>query len=47
MVDINDVLDDVENILNGTYDDRDEDEFLYIGSYGRKWYNASYCLAKW
>ena len=36
MVDINDVLDDVENILNGTYDDRDEDEFLYIGSYGRK-----------
>ena len=36
LVDINDVLDDVENILNGTYDDVDESEFLYIGSYGRK-----------
>jgi len=36
LVDINDCLDDVENILNGTYDDVDESEFLYIGSYGRK-----------
>ena len=36
LVDINDVLDDVENILNGTYDDVDESKFLYIGSYGRK-----------
>ena len=36
MVDINDILDDVENILNGTYDSIDESEFLYIGSYGRK-----------
>ena len=36
MVDIADVLDDVENILNGTYDDVDESKFLYIGSYGRK-----------
>ena len=36
MVDINDILDDVENILNGTYDSVDESKFLYIGSYGRK-----------
>lgn len=36
LVDINDVLDDVENILNGAYDDVDESKFLYIGSYGRK-----------
>lgn len=36
IVDIEDVLDDVENILNGTYDDVDESKFLYIGSYGRK-----------
>lgn len=32
MVDINDVLNDVENILNGKYDDISEDKFLYIGS---------------
>ena len=31
-VDIEDVLNDVESILNGTYDDIDEDRFLYIGS---------------
>ena len=32
MVDINDVLNDVENILNGKYDDISEDKFLYIGT---------------
>ena len=32
-VKIEDVLNDVENILNGTYDDVDEDKFLYIGKY--------------
>ena len=32
-VDIDDILDDVENILNGTYDDLDESKFLYIGKY--------------
>ena len=32
-VDINDCLNDVENILNGTYDDIDESKFLYIGKY--------------
>lgn len=31
-VEIGDVLDDVEAILNGSYDDRDEDEFFMIGS---------------
>ncbi len=36
LVDIEDILDDVENILNGKYDDVDETAFLYIGSYGRK-----------
>lgn len=36
MVNIEDILDDVENILNGTYDNVSENEFLYIGSYGRK-----------
>lgn len=36
-VDINDILDDVENILSGKYDDDDESSFLYIGKYnGRK-----------
>ena len=35
LVDIKDVLDDVENILNGKYDDIDESEFLYIGNYGK------------
>jgi len=35
LVDIEDVLDDVENILNGAYDDVDESKFLYIGSYGK------------
>lgn len=30
-VDIKDVLDDVENILNGKYDDMDESKFRYIG----------------
>ena len=32
-VKIEDVLIDVENILNGTYDGVDEDKFLYIGSF--------------
>ena len=32
-VDIKDVLDDVENILNGKYDDIDESKFRYIGKY--------------
>ena len=32
-VDIEDVLNDVENILNGTYDFIDELSFLYIGKY--------------
>jgi len=36
MVDIEDILDDVENILEGTYDSVDESEFLYIGSYGKR-----------
>lgn len=36
LVNIEDILDDVENILNGKYDDVDETAFLYIGSYGRK-----------
>ncbi len=33
-VDIDDVLDDVENILTGRYDDIDESRFLYIGKFG-------------
>lgn len=33
MVDIADILIDVEHILNGTYDEVDEDAFLFIGSY--------------
>ena len=32
MVDISDILDDVEGILNGTYDEIDENKFLYIGN---------------
>lgn len=36
IVKIEDILDDVENILNGTYDDKSEDDFLFIGSYGKK-----------
>ena len=36
LVDISDVLNDVENILKGKYDNIDEGEFLYIGSYERK-----------
>jgi len=32
MVDINDVLDDVEDILDGKYDMVDESELLYRGS---------------
>ena len=36
LVELGDILDDVENILNGTYDNVDESNFLYIGSYGRK-----------
>lgn len=33
LVKISDVLIDVENILNGTYDSVDESKFLYIGKY--------------
>lgn len=33
-VKIEDILNDVENILKGTYDDVDESKFLYIGAYG-------------
>lgn len=36
LVNIEDVLDDVENILEGKYDSIDENEFLFIGSYGKK-----------
>ena len=32
-VDIQDVLDDVEHILNGDYDEIDEDRFFMIGRY--------------
>ena len=32
-VELDDVLNDVENILNGTYDNVDEKEFFYIGKY--------------
>ena len=32
MVDIEDTLTDVEDILNGRYDETDEGEFLYRGS---------------
>ena len=32
-VELDDVLNDVENILNGTYDNVDENEFFYIGKY--------------
>ena len=35
-VEIADVLDDVEAILNGSYDDRDEEEFFMIGSMKQK-----------
>jgi F-type H+-transporting ATPase subunit beta len=35
-VDIQDVLIDVEDILNGVYDEVDEGEFSFIGSYHRK-----------
>lgn len=35
-VKIEDVLDDVENIIKGTYDGIDESKFLYIGAYGNK-----------
>ena len=33
-VNIEDVLEDVSKILDGTYDNIDEDKFLYIGKYG-------------
>ena len=33
LVDIKDVLNDVENILNGKYDDIDESRFAYIGKF--------------
>ena len=32
-VNIEDVLNDVENILNGKYDNVDESKFRYIGKY--------------
>ena len=35
-VDIDDILDDVEAILNGEYDDVDESRFMYIGKYNGK-----------
>ena len=35
-VDIKDVLIDVEDILSGVYDDVDEAEFSFIGSYYKK-----------
>lgn len=35
-VDIKDVLDDVDGILTGKYDDVDESKFLYIGAYGKR-----------
>ncbi len=35
IVNIEDVLNDVENILKGKYDDVDENEFLFIGKYGK------------
>ena len=35
-VKIEDILNDVENIINGTYDGIDESKFLYIGAYGNK-----------
>lgn len=34
-VDIEDILNDVEGILNGKYDNADELSFLYIGAYGK------------
>ncbi len=36
MVDIKDVIKDVENVLNGNYDDLDESKFLYRGSMSGK-----------
>ena len=36
LVDIKDVLNDVENILNGKYDDFDESKFAYIGKFKGK-----------
>ena len=33
IVNIEDVLNDVENILKGKYDEVDENEFLFIGKY--------------
>lgn len=35
IVNIEDVLNDVENILKGTYDNVDESEFLFIGKYAK------------
>jgi len=36
LVEIEDLLDDVDGILTGKYDDVDESKFLYIGSYGKR-----------
>ena len=36
IVSIEDILDDVENILNGTYDAAEDDDFMFIGSYGKR-----------
>lgn len=35
-VKIENILDDVDNIIKGTYDGIDESKFLYIGAYGNK-----------
>ena len=39
-VNVNDVLDDVEGILSGKYDNVDEDKFLYIGSIKETSFNS-------
>ena len=41
-VKIENILNDVENILKGTYDDVDESKFLYIGSYGEELWKSVY-----
>ena len=40
LVKIEDVLIDIENILNGTYDKEDESKFLYIGDYHGKFVHS-------
>ena len=36
LVDIEDILNDVEKILTGKYDEVDESKFLYIGKYNEQ-----------